>query len=36
MISIEAVIKEYKSDIKKSLDIDKLEHKYLSRKGYIA
>ena len=36
MISIEAVIKEYKSDIKNSLDIDKLEHKYLSRKGYIA
>jgi phenylalanyl-tRNA synthetase alpha chain len=36
MISIEEVIKEYKSDIKKSLDIDKLEHKYLSRKGYIA
>jgi phenylalanyl-tRNA synthetase alpha chain len=36
MILIEEVIKEYKSDIKKSLDIDKLEHKYLSRKGYIS
>jgi phenylalanyl-tRNA synthetase alpha chain len=36
MISIEAVIKEYKSDIKNSLDINELEHKYLSRKGYIA
>ncbi len=36
MISIEEVIKEYKDDKKDSLDIDKLEHKYLSRKGYIA
>ncbi|MGA1047325.1 MAG: phenylalanine--tRNA ligase subunit alpha [Minisyncoccia bacterium] len=36
MISIEEVIKEYKSDIKNSLDIDKLENKYLSRKGYIS
>lgn len=36
MISIEEVIKEYKSDIKNSLDIDKLEQKYLSRKGYIS
>jgi phenylalanyl-tRNA synthetase alpha chain len=36
MLSIEEVIKEYKSDIKNSLDIAKLDHKYLSRKGYIA
>lgn len=36
MTSIESVIKEYKKDIKISLDIDKLEQKYLSRKGYIA
>ncbi|MEY2985918.1 MAG: hypothetical protein RJB24_147 [Candidatus Parcubacteria bacterium] len=36
MISIEEVIKEYKDDKKNSLDIDKLEYKYLSRKGYIA
>jgi phenylalanyl-tRNA synthetase alpha chain len=36
MISIEEVIKEYKDDKKNSLDIEKLEHKYLSRKGYIA
>jgi phenylalanyl-tRNA synthetase alpha chain len=36
MISIESVIKEYKNDIKTSLDIAELEHKYLSRKGYIA
>jgi phenylalanyl-tRNA synthetase alpha chain len=35
MISIESVIKEYKNDIKTSLDIAELEHKYLSRKGYI-
>ena len=36
MLSLESVIKEYKLDIKKSLDLDQLEHKYLSRKGYIA
>lgn len=36
MMSIEEIIKEYKDDKKNSLDIDKLEHKYLSRKGYIA
>lgn len=35
MISIESVIKEYKNDIKTSLDIAELEYKYLSRKGYI-
>lgn len=35
MMSIEEVIKEYKEDKKNTLDIDKLEHKYLSRKGYI-
>jgi phenylalanyl-tRNA synthetase alpha chain len=36
MISIESVKNEYKNDIKNSLDIDKIESKYLSRKGYIA
>lgn len=36
MMSIEEVIKEYKDDKKNALDIDKLDHKYLSRKGYIA
>lgn len=35
MMSIEEVINEYKEDKKNTLDIDKLEHKYLSRKGYI-
>lgn len=35
MISIESVTKEYKNDIKNSLNIIDLEHKYLSRKGYI-
>ena len=34
-MSIEEVINEYKEDKKNTLDIDKLEHKYLSRKGYI-
>jgi phenylalanyl-tRNA synthetase alpha chain len=36
MISIDKIIKEYNTDIKKSLSINKLENKYLSRKGYIA
>lgn len=36
MISVDKIIKEYKADIRKSLSIDELEHKYLSRKGYIA
>ena len=36
MISIESVTKDYKNDIKNSLDINELEHKYLSRKGYIS
>lgn len=36
MISIESVTKDYKNDIKNSLDINALEHKYLSRKGYIS
>lgn len=36
MMSIEEIIKEYKDDKKNALDIDKLEYKYLSRKGYIA
>lgn len=35
MMSIEEVINEYRDDKKNNLDIDKLEHKYLSRKGYI-
>ena len=30
MMSIEEVINEYKEDKKNTLDIDKLEHKYLS------
>jgi len=36
MISIEEVIKQYKIDIKNTLDIEKIESKYLSRKGYIS
>lgn len=36
MISIDSVIEEYKKDISDSLDIKKIKHKYLSRKGYIA
>jgi phenylalanyl-tRNA synthetase alpha chain len=36
MISIEEVIKQYKIDIKNTLDIEKIESKYLSRKGYVS
>ena len=35
MISIDSVKSEYEKDIQNSLNIDELEHKYLSRKGYI-
>lgn len=35
MISIDSVKSEYRNDIQNSLDLVELEHKYLSRKGYI-
>jgi phenylalanyl-tRNA synthetase alpha chain len=36
MASIESVQAEYQEDIKKNLEINDIEYKYLSRKGYIA
>ncbi len=36
MASIESVQIEYQKDIKNNLEINEIEHKYLSRKGYIA
>lgn len=36
MASIESVQAEYQADIQKGLSIEEIEHKYISRKGYIA
>lgn len=36
MGSIESVQSEYQADIQKGLSLEEIEHKYISRKGYIA